>query len=305
MVAARGRASGVAVMAWLLVAQGPLRYVENWFGDLRVALVTPRQPASDEVVVLTINDDTLSTFPYRSPVRTFLADLVTQLVSEGAKAIGLGFLFDQPDRSRRRSGAYSRTPRDSAVPRSSPTPISEHDPGQTAVSGRLHPGFASGFADCRSTMGTGLIRTLFPGRMAADGRPIPGMAAALAGGALPQGLSLALSRARPGCGGGYVASAFNITRRIWPGPCRRPGRGQIVLVGAGICGPAARMSGKHLRHPAGQQDGSCRGHIHAHGLAQSPGGTLVAAGARLVVMGSTGLPPCWARSWRAWTGQPG
>ena len=88
---------GVAVMAWLLVVQGPLRYIENWFGDLRVALVTPRQPASDEVVVLTINDDTLSTFPYRSPVsRAFLAELVTLLNQKGVKAIGLDILFDHP-----------------------------------------------------------------------------------------------------------------------------------------------------------------------------------------------------------------
>ncbi len=87
----------VAVLGWLLVAQGPLRYVENWFGDLRIALATPRESPPPDILVLTITDDTLSGFPYRSPVnRAFLAELVELLSDRGARAIGLDILFDQP-----------------------------------------------------------------------------------------------------------------------------------------------------------------------------------------------------------------
>mgnify|MGYP000849044926 CR=1 FL=1 len=87
----------IATLFWLLVNQGPLRPIENWIGDLRIALMTPRQQPSDDVVLLTINEDTLHQFPYRSPInRAFLADLITTLNRKGVRAIGLDILFDRP-----------------------------------------------------------------------------------------------------------------------------------------------------------------------------------------------------------------
>ena len=90
-------ALGIAMLAWLLVAQGPLRLAENWVSDLRVALMTPRQLPPDDLVLLTITEDTLRLFPYRSPVnRTFLAQAITLLNQKGVRAIGLDILFDRP-----------------------------------------------------------------------------------------------------------------------------------------------------------------------------------------------------------------
>jgi signal transduction histidine kinase len=87
----------MATITWLGVAQGPLRWLENWVSDVRLVLMSPREDASSAVVVLSINEDTLKAFPYRSPVsRTFIASLVKTLEDKGARAIGMDFLFDQP-----------------------------------------------------------------------------------------------------------------------------------------------------------------------------------------------------------------
>jgi len=69
---------------------------ENWLGDYRIATLTPAAPQSPEIVIVTITDETLAMFPYRSPVnRHFLSDLFKSLDDSGVKAIGVDLLFDQ------------------------------------------------------------------------------------------------------------------------------------------------------------------------------------------------------------------
>ncbi len=263
---------GVAVMAWFLVAQGPLRYVENWFGDLRVALVTPRQPASDEVVVLTINDDTLSTFPYRSPVsRTFLADLVTQLNQKGVKAIGLDILFDQPTEAAA-DQALLQALRDSAVPVFVAYADQEHiTPDQQQYLDAFTLDLRRAYANLPFDNVDGVIRTLFPGRMAADGRPIPGMAAALAGVALPQGIiPLRYRGLAPDAAADDVASAFKHYPAHLAGALPAAWlAGKIVLVGADLRASSEDVWKTPFATLLGSKDGSLPGvMIHAHGLAQ-------------------------------------
>jgi class 3 adenylate cyclase/CHASE2 domain-containing sensor protein len=54
-------------------------------------------PQSTDIVVIGIDEETISRFPYRSPVdRAFLADLLQYLDGLGLRAIGLDVLFDQP-----------------------------------------------------------------------------------------------------------------------------------------------------------------------------------------------------------------
>ena len=86
-----------------LMAVGAVRYLapltnlENKVADIRVAAMQRPMPASEDVVVVAINEETLSAFPYRSPVdRGFLADLITQLSAKGAKVIGVDIIVDQP-----------------------------------------------------------------------------------------------------------------------------------------------------------------------------------------------------------------
>lgn len=74
-----------------------LSNLENVAADIRVAALQPPLPQSKDIAVIAITEETLSLFPYRSPVdRQFLANLLKQLEAKGAKAIGLDVLLDQP-----------------------------------------------------------------------------------------------------------------------------------------------------------------------------------------------------------------
>ncbi len=73
-----------------------VRVAENWVADIRVANLSLPAPQSKRIVVAAITEDTLSRFPYRSPIdRRFLAKLVRTLEDKGAAAIGFDILFDQ------------------------------------------------------------------------------------------------------------------------------------------------------------------------------------------------------------------
>lgn len=74
-----------------------LTAIENTVGDIRIAALHPALPPTSNVVVVAINEETVSQFPYRSPVdRQFIADLLLTLQSKGARSIGIDILFDQP-----------------------------------------------------------------------------------------------------------------------------------------------------------------------------------------------------------------
>ncbi len=73
-----------------------LRVSENWIHDLRIATLTPPTAIHDEIVLITITEETLSQFEYRSPVdREFLSHVLRQLAAKGVQTIGLDILFDQ------------------------------------------------------------------------------------------------------------------------------------------------------------------------------------------------------------------
>ena len=175
-------ALGIAALVGLLMTQGPLRPVENWLGDLRIALMTPRQPPSDDVVLLTIGEETLSRFSCRSPInRQFLADLITLLNRRGVRAIGLDILFDQPteptaDHALRQAFLHSTVPLIVAYAR--PENLTRQQ--QTFLEA-FTAGLQRGYVDLHLDGADGVVRTLFPGRIAPDGQFTPGFAVALAG----------------------------------------------------------------------------------------------------------------------------
>lgn len=71
--------------------------IENFASDIRVAAMQPPMPQSRDIVIVALDEATLSQFPYRSPVdRSFLAQLLAMLDQKGAKAIGVDVIFDQP-----------------------------------------------------------------------------------------------------------------------------------------------------------------------------------------------------------------
>jgi len=74
-----------------------IAHIETQTEDLRIAGFSPKSKQDTRVVIAAINEDTLSHFPYRSPVdRGFLANLLKSLDEKGAKAIYLDVLLDQP-----------------------------------------------------------------------------------------------------------------------------------------------------------------------------------------------------------------
>jgi class 3 adenylate cyclase len=74
-----------------------VQVAENWSRDLRVATLTPSEPQSEQIVIITVTEDTLAAFPYRSPLdRRFVSDLLRALEKKGARVIGLDMLLDQP-----------------------------------------------------------------------------------------------------------------------------------------------------------------------------------------------------------------
>lgn len=65
--------------------------------DLLTSTMSPFTQPSQDVVLVTVTEETLEKFAYRSPVdRAFLAKLVNQLAAAKPKVIGLDLLFDQP-----------------------------------------------------------------------------------------------------------------------------------------------------------------------------------------------------------------
>ncbi len=266
-------ALGIALLAWMTVGQGPLRQAENWVGDLRVALMTPRQPPSDDLVVLTINEDTLRRFTYRSPVnRAFLADLITVLNQKGVRAIGLDILFDQPTELAD-DQALAQALRDSAVPVAIAYADQEHlIPEQQHYLDTFTSGLRRSYANLPIDDVDGVIRTLFPGRRVPDGQFTPGMVAALAGVALPDNkvIPLRYRGLAPGAAADDLASAFRhypahlaaVLPTAWLAD-------KIVLIGADLPINGGDMWKTPFAALLGSQKGLLPGvMIHAHGLAQ-------------------------------------
>lgn len=93
--------TAVAVLAALIAIfsvqfLAPLNNLEKKLVDIRVAALQAPQPPSDQIIVVALDEVTLSQFLYRSPIdRSFIADLIERLDTAGAKAIGVDILIDQ------------------------------------------------------------------------------------------------------------------------------------------------------------------------------------------------------------------
>lgn len=73
-----------------------LSSAEKTASDIRMAAFQAPMPQSKDIVIAAITEDTLTQFPYRSPVdREFLVNVLKALDAKGAKAIGVDILFDQ------------------------------------------------------------------------------------------------------------------------------------------------------------------------------------------------------------------
>ena len=98
----RGLIPGVVALAAALIATlavdhvAFLTFTNRFLGDWEIAALLAAEPQSTDIVIVTITEDTLRQFPYRSPIdRQFLSDLLDTLAARGPRAIGLDVLLDQ------------------------------------------------------------------------------------------------------------------------------------------------------------------------------------------------------------------
>lgn len=87
-----------AVLLASLLALVAASRLDPLAGDIAVSFAPSPPPETlSDIVVAVVTEDTLATFPYRSPIdREFLAELVRRLDRAGAAAVGIDILLDQP-----------------------------------------------------------------------------------------------------------------------------------------------------------------------------------------------------------------
>ena len=75
----------------------PLAAAERLVEAVAFHFLGPERQSASDVVVVGITEETLSAFPYRSPVdRAFLASVIDALARSGVVAIGLDIVLDRP-----------------------------------------------------------------------------------------------------------------------------------------------------------------------------------------------------------------
>jgi len=241
---------------------------ERWLTDLRVTLLSPPEPQQPAIVIAAITEDTLATFPYRSPVdRAFLAELIGWLGEAGAAAVGIDILFDRPTEAAKDDALK-------AALHAAPMPVilayADTSDGLTPAQQVYIDHFVDGLSPAIIAQFTdpvdGTVRWIYPFRDRPAGR-MPGFIPALAAtfGAKPPETSLAIAyRQSP--------DAETPPFRMFPAHkmMQLPKRwfeGKIVLIGSDL-----PHSDRH-RTPMATALGADLGRIpgiviHAHALAQ-------------------------------------
>ena len=169
-----------AVLAWVGVHDvAVLREGSLLLDDFRTAYFAAPRPQRSDIIVLAVDEDTVSRFPFRSPIdRSFLADLVSELGRRNVRALGIDFLFDQatnPADDRRFLEALDAFP--------APTVIAVGDASNGLTARQLD--FQSRYLAGRRTalagmlITDGVVRHIYPGEVGPDGFK-PGFAVALA-----------------------------------------------------------------------------------------------------------------------------
>jgi class 3 adenylate cyclase/CHASE2 domain-containing sensor protein len=155
---------------------------ENWLSDLRIATLLPAMPQSADVVIVTVTDDTLRRFPYREPVdRHFLAQVLKKLDADGAKAIGIDYLFDHPTEAEKDAelAATLRSLRTPLVIGTIGIDQGLNDDQQTFLEQFVPPGQRAPATLLKDDFDK-TVRRLYPGRAGPDGTFRPSFPLALA-----------------------------------------------------------------------------------------------------------------------------
>ncbi|RWD81320.1 adenylate/guanylate cyclase domain-containing protein [Mesorhizobium sp.] len=74
--------------------------LENLRRDVMMTSISPFTRPKPDIVIVAVTEETLASFPYRTPVdRGFLADIITHIQAARPRIIGVDLLFDQPTES--------------------------------------------------------------------------------------------------------------------------------------------------------------------------------------------------------------
>lgn len=270
----------VAIVAGVLASLAvkflaPLADLENKVADIRIAAMQAPQEPSPDVVVVALDEATLASFPYRSPIdRSFLAGLIQQLDAKGAKVIGVDVIVDQPteenkDAELRATITSTRAPLFMSYT-SNPAIVNEE---QSAYLDAFVPASNRAEANLLTDPFDGLVRRINPGGEIIDGRMVDTpkhpagfvrKAVELAGGVAPRNPVEIAWRARPD----PETEPFPVfSASFVPVLPDEFFRGKIVLIGA-----AVSMTDRHatpLGIIAGSGEANMPGvFIQAHGITQ-------------------------------------
>lgn len=284
----------VAVVAFTLALPRffvPVKAIENWVSDLFSVFSSPPEAQNQDVVVLTLTEDTLAQFPYRSPVdRAFLAALLGHVDQAGARAIGFDVLFDQPTEATK-DDALTAAFRAVSLPvvaawgdaRAGLTPA------QSAFLAAYTQPVRTGFVNLRKDDADGTVRDMPPPE---DGRAsLPGALAQALGKTVPAVPVPIVYRRGPDAATpafpAYPAHLAPMLPAEWL-------RGKVVLVGSDL--PQEDRHRTPLAAAFGNRAGAIPGvFIHAAALAQlldgrtRPPWTEAEAAALTIAMAAAGL----------------
>lgn len=243
---------------------------ENWAADSRATLFARPSPPHPDIVLLTITEDTLATFPYRFPVdRGFLAGLLDFLGATGARAVGLDILFDQPTEAAKDDAFRAAAQR---FPGTLLVGWTDRDTGLTQRQAEFQAHFLSGigaaYSNTLKDVSDSTIRRIFPGRVDEGGgyRPgfVPALAAAMGAPTTPTEPTSIIFRIGPDAATPpirtFPAHAARLLPKAWF-------KDKVVLVGADL--PFEDRHRTPLAAGLGRDAGTLPGvMVHAHALAQ-------------------------------------
>ncbi len=209
---------------------------ERWTRDFRIANMSPPEPQHPDIVVAAITEETLSSFPYRSPVdRKFLADTVRAIAAKGAKAILIDVLFDQ-ETEEDKDDELREALAELTIPFSisySDSPTYVTDEQLAYLDDFVKPAWR-GLADIEPDKTDGIIRFVPPPRHVKDGTYVPNVAARVAqllGATIPDKQSIIAWRGEPDSATQpfreFPAHAVRVLPEAWF-------KNKIVLVGANL-----------------------------------------------------------------------
>ncbi|MGA9795879.1 MAG: adenylate/guanylate cyclase domain-containing protein [Rhizomicrobium sp.] len=177
VVAILAAAFSVYIVANFMVLTSADRFVQDW----EVATIAPSEPQDPNIVVVAIDEQTLAQLTYRSPVdRAFLANLLSKLISDRPRAIGIDLLFDQKTEPEK-DAALEKVLTTSKVPlvvayTDSPAQVT---PAQSAYVDAFVPRRLRGDVHLAEDQ-FGTTRWIYPGRVDHTGHYVPGFVPALA-----------------------------------------------------------------------------------------------------------------------------